>query len=371
MKKRPLEDILVISLEHAVAAPFCSNRLLQAGARVIKVERKEGDFAREYDGGVYGESSYFVWLNQGKESVALDLTETAQQKQLLSLIAEADVFIQSLSPGAAERLGLGTDQLREKFPRLITCDISGYGEKGPMQELKAYDLLVQAESGLVSVNGAPGPWGRIGVSICDITAGMNATQAILEALIMRQSSGQGSALKVSLFDSASELMAVPYLQARYGHAAPERIGLRHPSIAAYGVFTCKDGRELVIAVQNNREWHAFCRHVLKQPGLADDQRFSSNLSRGQHREELENLIQAVIGRLTYGAVTDLLTDAQTPYGSINSVLDLVHHPQLRTRKVKVRERTVEMPACAYVTPWQEDTVPKSAPLIGQDNSLLG
>ncbi|MFZ9252641.1 MAG: CaiB/BaiF CoA transferase family protein, partial [Hylemonella sp.] len=284
---------------------------------------------------------------------------------------QADVFIQSLAPGAAERLGLGSTMLREQHPSLITCDISGYGESGPMHDLKAYDLLVQAESGLVSVNGAPGPWGRIGVSICDITAGMNATQAVLEALLLRASTGMGSALKVSLFDAGAELMAVPYLQARYGHEAPQRIGLRHPSIAAYGAFTCSDGREVVLAVQNDREWLAFCQYVLLQPDLAQAPEFANGVARGQHREQIEDLIQSVIGRLTYGAVADRLTEAQTPFGSINSVLDLIHHPQLRTRQVQVRGRMVEMPAPAFVAPWQDEMTLRSAPAVGEHGELPG
>jgi len=371
MSLQPLQGLLVVSLEHAVAAPYCSSRLAHAGARVIKVERPEGDFARHYDREVYGESSYFVWINQGKESVALDLRQDADHAQMLVLLAQADVFVQNLAPGAAERLGLGSASLRERFPRLITCDITGYGETGPMHDLKAYDLLVQAESGLVSVNGAPGPWGRIGVSICDITAGMNAAQGILEALFLRERTGQGSALHVSLFDSAAELMAVPYLQARYGHAAPKRGGLKHPSIAAYGAFTCRDGHEVVLALQNDGEWQTFCEHVLLQPELARDPRFVSSAARGLHRDQIEDMIQAVIGSLTGGEVADRLTEAQTPFGSINSVLDLIHHPQLRTRQIQVRGRAVEMPAPACVAPWQEGAKLMGAPGVGEHGDLPG
>jgi crotonobetainyl-CoA:carnitine CoA-transferase CaiB-like acyl-CoA transferase len=369
MNLQPLQDVLVVSLEHAVAAPYCSSRLADAGARVIKIERPEGDFARDYDREVYGESSYFVWINQGKESVALDLRQDADRERMLALLAQADVFVQNLAPGAAERLGLGSAMLRERHPRLITCDITGYGETGPMHDLKAYDLLVQAESGLVSVNGAPGPWGRIGVSICDIAAGMNAAQGILEALLLRERTGQGSALHVSLFDAAAELMAVPYLQARYGRAAPERGGLKHPSIAAYGAFICSDGREVVLAVQNDREWQAFCEHVLRQPALAQDPRYLDSPARSSHRQEIEELIQAVIGRLTYGQTADRLTEAQTPFGSINSVIDLIHHPQLRTRQVQVRGRTVEMPAPACIAPWQEDLHLRNAPAVNEHGQL--
>jgi len=365
MSLQPLAGMLVVSLEHAVAAPYCSNRLAQAGARVIKVERPEGDFARDYDREVYGESSYFVWINQGKESVALDLRQPSDMAQMMSLLKLADVFIQNLAPGAAKRLGLDSDALRAAWPRLITCDISGYGDSGPMNDLKAYDLLVQAESGLVSVNGAPGPWGRIGVSICDIAAGMNAAQGILEALLLRERTGEGSALHVSLFDAAAELMAVPYLQARYGRSAPERGGLKHPSIAAYGAFTCSDGRELVLAVQNDREWQAFCQHVLQQTELITDVRFATSASRAAHRQVIEDMIQAVVGALTWGEVTDCLTEAQTPFGTINSVMDLIHHPQLRTHQVTVRGRPVEIPAPACRAPWHDFSLLRSAPAVDE------
>ena len=209
MSQKPLDGLVVVSLEQAVAAPWCTSRLADAGARVIKIERPEGDFARGYDTAVHGESSYFIWINRGKESLALDLRAEGDKERLRSLIASADVFLQNLAPGACERLGFGSRQLRERHPRLITCDISGYGDSGPAYQLKAYDLLVQAESGLVAVSGAPGPWGRIGVSICDISAGMNALIGVQQALLQRQRSGRGSGVQVSLFGSAADLMAVP------------------------------------------------------------------------------------------------------------------------------------------------------------------
>ena len=224
---RPLDGVLVVALEQAVAAPYCSSRLADAGARVIKVERKEGDFARGYDRAVHGESSYWVWTNRGKESIALDLKDGADLALLARLLARADVFIQNLAPGATERLGIGSAALRERHPRLVTCDISGYGDDGRWVGLKAYDLLVQAESGLVSVSGPPGDWGRIGVSVCDVTAGLNALIGIQQALMQRERTGRGSAVRVSLFGSAAELMSVPYLQTRYGGTAPERVGLAH------------------------------------------------------------------------------------------------------------------------------------------------
>lgn len=363
MGTKPLEGIVVVALEQAVAAPYCSSRLADAGARVIKIERPGGDFARGYDTAVFGESSYFVWNNRGKESVVLDLTRNEDKARLHALLAGADVFIQNLAPGASARLGFGSQALRTEFPRMITCDISGYGESGPLHQLKAYDLLVQAESGLVAVSGAPGPWGRIGVSICDITAGMNALIGVQQALLQRERTGRGSGVKVSLFDSAAELMAVPYLQARYGAGAPERVGLKHPSIAPYGSFICSDGREVVLSIQNEREWASFCRIVLDQPELATDPRFASNNARTRNRAELEAAVQAVFGSLTYAEAIDRLTEAQTAYGSINSVHDLITHPQLRTRRMNVHGRTAEVPAPPYVTEWDEEVF---APIPGID-----
>jgi itaconate CoA-transferase len=368
MIPKPLENILVVALEQAVAAPFCSSRLADAGARVIKIERPEGDFARGYDTAVNGEASYFVWINRGKESVVLDLRRAEDKGRLAALIASADVFLQNLAPGAAARLGFGSEALRAQHPGLITCDISGYGEAGPLKHLKAYDLLLQAESGLVSVSGAPGPWGRIGVSVCDIAAGMNALIGIQQALLQRARTGQGSRIQVSLFDSAAELMAVPYLQARYGGKAPERVGLKHPSIAPYGAFTCSDGKELVIAIQNEREWASFCAIVLQRPELAVDPRFAGNNVRTANRDSLEALVAGVLGQLTYAEAIDRLTEAQTAYGTINSVHDLIGHPQLRTRAMSVRGRTVQVPANPYVTEWDDERF-RCVPRVGEHDAL--
>ena len=368
MSTKPLEGLIVIALEQAVAAPYCSSKLADAGARVIKIERPEGDFARGYDSAVFGESSYFVWINRGKESVALDLRSEDGKAVLRDLVAVADVFIQNLAPGAAERLGFGAKALRDQHPRLITCDISGYGESGPLHQLKAYDLLVQAESGLVAVSGAPGPWGRIGVSICDISAGMNALIAVQQALLQRERTGRGSGVKVSLFDSAAELMAVPYLQARYGTGAPERVGLKHPSIAPYGAFTCSEGRELVLSIQNEREWLSFCKVVLDDESIAADPRFTGNRARTQNRTVLDEAVQAVFGRLTYAEAVDRLTEAQTAYGAINSVHDLISHPQLRTREMKVGGRSVQVPASPFVTEW-DDPAFRPVPAINEHGEL--
>jgi itaconate CoA-transferase len=364
---KPLDGILVIALEQAVAAPYCSSRLADAGARVIKIERPEGDFARKYDTAVHGESTYFVWINRGKESVVLDLRAEADKLKLFDLLARADVFIQNLAPGAAARLGFGSDALRARHPRLITCDISGYGESGPLHQLKAYDLLVQAESGLVAVSGAPGPWGRIGVSICDISAGMNALIGIQQALLQRERTGHGSTIKVSLFDSAAELMAVPYLQAKYGGKAPERVGLKHPSIAPYGVFTSADGKEFVLSIQNEREWVLFCELVLRDANVATDARFCANTRRNENRMELERQIQAVFSTLTYPQAVDRMTESQTAYGAVNSVYDLIDHPQLRTKPMMVNGKIVQIPASPYVTEWEDDAY-REAPAVGESGA---
>ena len=347
----PLEGVLVVALEQAVAAPYCSSRLADAGARVIKVERPEGDFARGYDKAAHGQSSYFVWINRGKESIALNLKTAEDMAVLQRLLARADVFIQNLAPGATDRLGIGSATLRAQHPRLITCDISGYGETGRLTQMKAYDLLVQAESGLVAINGAPGAWGRIGVSLCDINAGLNALIGIQQALIRRGQTGRGSAVKVSLFDSAAELMSVPYLQARYGGKAPDRVGLKHPSITPYGAFTCADGRDILISIQNEREWQDFCRDVLREPDLPKDPRCSSNDARMANREWVDGKVAAVFGALPSAAVIDRLTASQTAYGSVNSVHDLIEHPQLRTRRMPVGDRTLEVAALPWVTEW--------------------
>ena len=349
---RPLDGILVVALEQAVAAPYCSSRLADAGARVIKVERREGDFARGYDRAVHGESSYWVWINRGKESIALDVKSRDDLALLERLIARADVFIQNLAPGATERLGIGSAALRARHPRLVTCDISGYGDDGRPSGLKAYDLLVQAESGLVSVSGAPGPWGRIGVSLCDINAGLNALIGIQQALMQRERTGRGSAVKVSLFGSAAELMAVPYLQARYGGKAPERVGLKHPTIAPYGAFTCADGRDIVISIQNEREWADFCRTVLRRPDLLQEPRCAGNAARVAHREFVDGCVAAVFAAHASAEMIDRLAEAQTAFANVNSVHDLVEHPRLRTRRMPVQGHGIEVPASPWGVEWE-------------------
>ena len=331
-KRQTLQGLLVVSLEQAVAAPYCASRLADAGARVIKVERPEGDFARDYDRVVHGESAYFVWLNRGKESIALDL-KTEEDKALMSrLLSRADVFIQNLAPGASARLGFGSEALRRLHPRLVTCDISGYGEEGPYAEMRAYDLLVQAESGLASVTGRPEGPGRVGVSVCDIGAGMYSYMAVMEALFERERTGVGKGVAVSLFDTIADWMTVPLLHQVYGGQAPQRVGLNHPSIAPYGSYDTADG-QVVISVQNDREWSRFCTGVMQQPELIADPRFSDIPTRAANRPAVDAAIHAVFSRLGRDEVIQRLRASQIAYGSLNSVADLAQHPQLRRATV--------------------------------------
>ncbi|MEO1143379.1 MAG: CaiB/BaiF CoA-transferase family protein, partial [Pseudomonadota bacterium] len=272
----PLDGVLVVSIEQAVAAPLCTARLSAAGARVIKIERDSGDFARGYDTAAKGESSYFTWLNQGKESVCTDFKSEEGRELLTALLIQADVLVQNLSPGALERSGFSLGQLHKINPRLIVCNISGYGSTGQASGKPAYDLLVQAESGLVSVSGDKGHPGRIGVSICDIGAGVTAHAAILEALMKREKTGHGEEVNLSLFSVASEWMMVPYIHAEYGSGAPEPAGLKHPSIAPYGAFECSDGKQILISIQNEREWERLCLNALDSPQLFNNINYTSN-----------------------------------------------------------------------------------------------
>ena len=326
---KPLAGLLVVSLEQAVAAPYCSSRLADAGARVIKLERPEGDFARGYDRVVHGESAYFVWLNRGKESIAVDLKQPADLALVQRMLTQADVFIENLAPGAAGRLGLGHTELRQAHPRLITCDISGYGETGPYAEMKAYDLLVQAESGLASITGRPEGPGRVGVSVCDIACGMYAYQAVLEALLLRGRTGEGSALATSLFSGMADWMTVPLLHHDYGPGAPKRVGLNHPSIAPYGVYACRGGAEVVFSIQNEREWKRLVEAVLRRPEMLADPRFADNTARVANRPALDAIIDEVFAALDRESLTQRLFKAAIAYGAVNTPADLSTHPQLR------------------------------------------
>ena len=326
----PFDGVLAISVEQAVAAPLCSSRLADAGARVIKVERPEGDFARYYDRVVNGDSAYFVWLNRGKESIVLDIKKPDDLALLRRMIARADVFIQNLAPGAAERAGFGSAALRAAHPRLVTCDISGYGRDGPWRDMKAYDLLVQAETGLCSVTGTAEAPGRVGVSVCDIAAGLNALNGIGQALYARERTGAGSGIEVSLFGGMADWMTVPYLYQVHRGAPPPRAGLDHPTVAPYGAYMAADGRQLLISIQNEREWRALCRDVLERPELADDPRFSSPVARLENRPALEEIVRACFARRPRAELMDRLRAAKVACGALNDVADFAAHPQLRT-----------------------------------------
>ncbi len=325
----PLDGVLVVSLDQAVAAPFAVSRLADAGARVIKVERPGGDFAREYDTVAAGQSAYFVWLNRGKESVVLDIKDPEDSALLHRMIARADVFLQNLSPGAAKRAGFGAAALRQRHPRLITCDITGYGDDGPYRNMKAYDLLVQAETGLASITGNPDGPGRVGVSVCDIAAGLYALSGILEALYERERTGRGKGVEVSLFDAMADWMTVPLIYQEQTGAPPPRAGLNHPSIAPYGAYTLADGRQIVISIQSQREWRWFCETVLERPELADTDVYADNEVRVRNRTALDREITPVFAALPQAELVDRLQRGRIAYGFVNSVADLAQHEQLR------------------------------------------
>ncbi len=340
----PLSGLLVVSLEQAVAAPMCTCRLADAGARVIKIERPEGDFARTYDNLVHGECSYFVWLNRGKESVVLDLARAEDKVVLAAMIERADVFVQNLKPGAVDRLGFSIAQLRRQHPRLICCTISGFGENGPFAKRKAYDLLVQAESGLASITGTTEP-SRVGVSVVDIASGMNAYEAILEALIAREQTGEGAELSVSMFDAMAEWMAVPLLQQESGKP-PQRLGLAHTSIAPYGAFRSRDGVEILISIQSDREWRVLASKVLGDRALAADPAFATNIERVKRRAETDGKVSAKFGTLDAEALMQILADADIAFAPVNSPAELARHPHLRRITVATPSGPVSYPAPA-------------------------
>ncbi|ARP90655.1 CoA transferase [Bordetella genomosp. 9] len=338
---RPLDGITVVSFEHAIAAPFCTRQLADMGARVIKVERPGvGDFARNYDERVRGLSSHFVWTNRSKESLTLDLKHPAAREVLGRLLADADVLVQNLAPGAAARQGLSFDVLHAAHPRLIVCDISGYGEGGPYRDKKAYDLLIQSESGFVSVTGSPDAPAKAGCSISDIAAAMYAYSGILNALLLRQKTGEGSRVDVSMLESMVEWMGYPMYYAFDGAPPPPRAGAAHATIYPYGPFPVGDGGTVMLGLQNEREWQVFCDRVLEQPGLALDDRFSSNSARAANRDALRGLIVQAFAKMDLGAVTDKLEQAGIANASVNDMAGVWAHPQLRERD---RWRQVDSP----------------------------
>ena len=338
---RPLDGITVVALEHAVAAPFATRQLADLGARVIKVERpKVGDFARSYDETVLGMSSHFVWLNRSKESVTLDLKHPDARLVMNRLIEKADVFVQNLAPGAAARLGLGAEELTATHPRLIVCDISGYGGSGPYRDKKAYDLLTQCEAGLVSITGTEDSLAKTGISTADIGAGMYAYSGILSALFLRERTGKGTRFEVSMFEALGEWMGYPLYYTHFGGTPPQRTGASHATIYPYGPFDAGDGKSVVLGLQNEREWVLFCNQVLESPELTDDPRFSTNTRRVANRPELAKIIHRVFHGLTAAELLDRLDRAQIASARINSMEDVWQHPQFQARG---RWRTVDTP----------------------------
>ena len=339
---RPLDGITVISLEHAVAAPFATRQLADLGARVIKIERPGvGDFARGYDETVLGQASHFVWTNRSKESLTLDLKHPEVLRIMDRLLETADVFVQNLAPGAAERLGLGEKELIKRYPRLVTCNISGYGNSGPYRDKKAYDLLIQSEAGLVSVTGTPSTPSKAGISIADIAAGMHAFSGILAALYQREKTGQGGSVEVSLLEALGEWMGFPLYYGHYGGSPPKRNGAMHAAIFPYGSFRTGDGKDVMLGLQNEREWEKFCGQVLLFPELKDDPRFNSNSRRVANMEELTEIIHAAFSGLDSGQVVERLEMAGIANARINDMEAVWNHPQFAARQ---RWRDVDTPA---------------------------
>lgn len=343
----PLEGITVIAVEQAVAAPFCSSRLADAGATVIKIERPEGDFARGYDKAAKGQSSYFVWLNRGKQSVAIDLSTKGGREQLEALIAGADVLLQNLKPGAMDKLGFFRERLRKDYPALICCTITGYGDEGPYKDRKAYDLLIQAESGLASITGGPEGASRVGISVVDISTGATAHAAILEALFARTRTGKGADIRISMFDVMADWLAVPLINSEAGNP-PQRIGLAHPSIAPYGVFKSKDGKDILISIQNEREWKKLCAEVLKQPDLPNDPRLANITERVRNRALTDKIVADSFGALTRDELVQRLDDADVAFGEVNTMADLTVHPHLRRIEVDTPKGVVTYSAPAAI-----------------------
>jgi crotonobetainyl-CoA:carnitine CoA-transferase CaiB-like acyl-CoA transferase len=359
----PLEGVLVVAVEQAVAGPAATCKLADAGARVIKIERPGGDVARTYDEAANGISSYFAWANRGKESLVLDYKTEEGAALLHRLLRKADVFLQNIAPGALEKVGFDSGTLRATYPQLVTCDISGYGLGHAASALKAYDLLVQCESGLVSVSGVPEMPGRIGVSICDMGAGTNAALAIMMALAQRDKTGAGSGVEVSLFDTAADWMTVPILFERYAGGSPGPMGLAHPTIAPYGAFRTSDHHQVVLSIHNNREWKKFCDVFLESPDLATDARFDTNLHRVKHRPALDALIQARFGTMTLEEARQRLSMAQCAYGQVRQVSEMLEHPALRTWDMAGPRGNIAMVAPPYKAEWDAGTF-HGAPSLG-------
>ncbi len=360
---RPLEGLTVVSIEQAVAAPFATRQLADLGARVIKVERPgPGDFARDYDETVRGISSHFVWLNRSKESIALDLKTAHGREVMQRLVASADVFVQNLAPGAADRLGLGAERLHESHPELIHCSISGYGGGGPYTEKKAYDLLVQCEAGLLSITGSPEEPAKVGVSVADIAAGMYAYSGILTALLRRHGTQRGATIEISMLEALAEWMGFPMYYSVYGGTPPPRTGASHAAIAPYGPFSCGDDKQVFLGIQNQREWTVFCDSVLRQPDLAEDPRFSSNSRRVSHRADLTEAINAIFDTMTSEEVTGRLDSVSIANARLRDLLELAAHPQLEARG---RWSQVDSPVGPLRTLIPPATLDGDAPVMGR------
>lgn len=371
---RPLDGITVVSLEHAVAAPFCTRQLADLGARVIKVERPgSGDFARGYDQRVKGQSSHFTWINRSKQSLALDLKQDEAMQALLQLLEGADVLVQNLAPGAAARMGLSYAALRERFPRLIVCDISGYGADGPYRDKKAYDLLIQSEAGFLSVTGTPEVPSKAGISVADIAAGMYAYTNILSALLLRGRTGEGSHIDVSMLEALGEWMGYPMYYAFDGAPPPPRTGASHASIYPYGPFEAGDGGTVMLGLQNEREWKLFCEQVLLQPALAADARFDSNARRNANREELRALILGVFNALDAAQVVQRLDAAGIANARVNDMAGLWAHPQLAARQRWCSVDTPAGPVQALLPPGANsafDYRMEAVPAVGEHSAAI-
>lgn len=370
----PLEGITVVSLEQAVAAPFATRQLADLGARVIKVERPDsGDFARNYDKTVKGMSSHFVWINRSKESIVLDLKEEEAKKVLDKLLEKADVFIQNLAPGAVDRLGYSASELRKKYPKLIICSISGYGTSGPYMNKKAYDLLIQCEAGLVSVTGTEEEPSKSGISIADIAAGMYTYTGVLTAIIARYKTGEGAIIEVSMLEALAEWMGYPMYYSGYGETEPKRTGASHATIYPYGPFRAGDEKLVFMGIQNEREWIRFCEKVLKLNDLAIDARFNNNSNRVANKDSLKSIIEEIFDKMDSGQVIQLLEDAQIANARLNTVNELIDHPQLQARN---RWREVESPVgklMALIPPVTFDeieTVMNPIPAVGEHTDAI-
>jgi itaconate CoA-transferase len=372
--KRPLDGITVVSLEHAIAAPFCTRQLADLGARVIKVERPGvGDFARGYDDRVHGLASHFVWTNRSKESLTLDVKHPEAEKIFDALLTEADVLVQNLAPGAAARLGLSFDDLHEKYPRLIVCDISGYGDSGPYRDKKAYDLLIQSESGFLSITGSQDEPAKAGCSIADISAGMYAYSNILAALIQRAKTGKGSRVEVSMLETMAEWMSYPLYYAIDDASPPPRSGAAHATIYPYGPFTAGDGKVVMLGLQNEREWATFCDKVLLQPELAVDARYASNKKRTAAREDVKALVEQAFAKLDATQVEARLEAAGIANARVNDMHDLWQHEQLKARGRWVQIDSPAGPLPALLPPGLPgDVEPRmdAVPALGQHTSAI-